>query len=98
MFSKRWNTVVWDRFDIENVENALHSPATALRERARMSLLGTSADPFYELDNDVSTTSSSGFRCTFSSTPKGGTGWDLLVLHQTCSCCLSRSLVYTFSL
>ncbi len=29
VFSKRWNTVVWDRFDIENVENALHSPATA---------------------------------------------------------------------
>ncbi len=50
----RYNTVVWDQFDVANVENALHPPLIALRERSRMSLLGTARDPFFDLDDDVS--------------------------------------------
>ncbi len=65
VFSKRWNTIAWDRFDIANEENILHSPLTALRERARMSLLGTARDPFFELDDDVSNLRFSRSRCTF---------------------------------
>ncbi len=65
VFSKRWNTVVWDRFDIANEENILHSPLTALRERTRVSLLGTARDPFFELDDDVSNLRFSRFRCMF---------------------------------